>query len=220
MNNTNKLSSRSLAFSEYDPIEKNTKYGSNFRRSLYPRPPPSTPRTDPSLDIVYPFINSRRKNPLTHSVLMESASHRSGFLPHNYRLENTLASIRRQRLENKSIPKRSVSTSRVNTRASPRLDVFGNLTSKMSKLAEQRLILREKSNKNKQNPSSLFDKHDRSLILSDGDFATDIPNAIETLLQSSPFKSTMELNLFEVLKRERLQQARYRLLPINRAPNA
>lgn len=162
------------------------------------------------------MFRERKRDFATRSILMESAAHQAGFLPNEYRLANTFASINRQRSELRSSPKANGSTPRIPPNTSPRFDAFGNLTT-MNKLAEQRLILREKANKRKFISSPLFDK---SLIMSDGDFATDIPNAIEMILKSSKSKPTMELNLFEALKRERLEQSRYRLLPINRAPNA
>lgn len=105
------------------------------------------------------------------------------------------------------------------TRSSTRVDIFGNSTSSLSKLAEQRLILRDKSHRKKHNSTPVADKSEKNLYnMSDADFATDIPNALELVLRNTKRKSTMERQLLETLKRERLQQARYRLLPINRAP--
>lgn len=104
-------------------------------------------------------------------------------------------------------------------RSAKRSDVFGNSTNTMSKLAEQRLILRDKSGTKKHNSTPVLGKPDKSLYnMSDADFASDIPNALELVLKNTKRKSTMERHLLETLKRERLQQARYRLLPINRAP--
>ncbi|CAF2517762.1 unnamed protein product [Rotaria sp. Silwood2] len=219
MNSTSKFNSPSM-FSDNDSIMTNSKNVASFQRILYGRPPPTTPRTEQSYGIENSNANDHTKDPLARSVLIDSAARQPGFLPYAYRLANTFDSIRRRRSEYRSTSKPSTITPRTSFRTSPRFDAFGNLTSTMSKLAEQRLILREKLIKKKQYSSQVGDKQEKNVIMSDADFATDIPNALEFVLQNSKGKSTMELNLFETLKRERLEQARYRLLPVNRAPYA
>ncbi|CAF0875820.1 unnamed protein product [Rotaria sordida] len=218
MNNTTKFNSPSSLYSDNSSIVMNARNVASFQRILYGRPPPTTPRTEQSHVIETCNINEHTKDPSARSILIDSATRQSGFLPHEYRLANTFESIRRRRSEYKSSLKPSKIIPRTSFRTSPRLDAFGNLTSTMSKLAEQRLILRQKSIKKKPNSSPVFDKQEGHIVMSDADFATDIPNALEFVLQNSKGKTTMELNLFETLKRERLEQARYRLLPINRAP--
>ncbi|CAF2913703.1 unnamed protein product [Rotaria sp. Silwood2] len=196
MNSTSKFNSPSM-FSDNDSIMTNSKNVASFQRILYGRPPPTTPRTEQSYGIENSNANDHTKDPLARSVLIDSAARQPGFLPYAYRLANTFDSIRRRRSEYRSTSKPSTITPRTSFRTSPRFDAFGNLTSTMS-----------------------GDKQEKNVIMSDADFATDIPNALEFVLQNSKGKSTMELNLFETLKRERLEQARYRLLPVNRAPYA
>ena len=152
--------------------------------------------------------------------MIDSAAQQRGFLPYDYRLANTFESIRQQRIKYNPSPRASPVGNRIPYRTSPRFDAFGNITSNMSKLAENRLILRENSLKKWQNPSQSHDKQEKSAILSDADFATDIPNALDLILKNTKEKFSVELNLLETLKRERLHQARYRLLPVSRAPCA
>ncbi|CAF0792293.1 unnamed protein product [Rotaria sp. Silwood1] len=221
MNSATKFNSPSSLFSDNGSILMNSKNVTSFQRILYGRPPPTTPRTEQSLAAIENSnVNNHTKDPLARSILIDSAARQPGFLPCEYRLANTFESIRRRRSEPRSSSKPSTITPRTSFRTSPRFDAFGNLTTSMSKLAEQRLILREKLIKKKQNSSSFADKQEKHFIMSDADFATDIPNALEFVLQNTKGKTTMELNLFETLRRERLEQARYRLLPINRAPYA
>ena len=150
---------------------------------------------------------------------MDNAAQQRGFLPHDYRIANTFESIRRQRSQIKSPSKYSTTTPRVSNHSTLRFDAFGNSTNSLSKLAEQRLILREKTNRKKPNSSPFGDKQERTLVASEADFATDIPSALNLIIQNTKEKSSIELNLFEKLRRDRLQTVRYRLLPINRAPN-
>ena len=192
----------------------------SFRRIIHPRPPPTTPRTEQSSFIIVNSLDNDHANDLlTRSILIDSATRQRGFLPYDYRVANTFEAIRRQRSNIKPVTKMSATNPRIFNRTSTHSDVFGNLTSSMSKLAEQRLILREKSVLNRHNTSPAVDRHEKSFFaMTDADFANDIPNALELLEQNTNKKSTMEQYLFETMKRERLQQARYRLLPINRAP--
>ena len=158
-------------------------------------------------------------DPLTRSILIDSAIRQGGFLPHDYRIGNTFESIRRQRIHHKTLSTLPPLPTQKFHRTATRSDAFGNLTNKMSKLAEQRLILREKATQRQHNMSVLSDQQEKySPTLSEADFATDIPSALEVLLKKTKKKSTMEKHLLDIMKRERVQQARYRLLPINRAP--
>ncbi len=189
----------------------------SFYNIVHGRPPPTTPRTEQS----HILMSSIDNDPLTRSILIDSAARQRGFLPYDYRIANTFESIRRQRAKHKVTPKPSVICSPVFNRTSTHSDVFGNLTSSMSKLAEQRLILHEKSMRKKHHSTSVIDKKEKGLYnVSDANFAPDIPNSLEIMLKKTPRKSTMERHLLETIKRERLQQARYRLLPISRAQNA
>jgi hypothetical protein len=165
-------------------------------------------------------MNTIDNDPLTRSILIDSANRQRGFLPHDYRIGNTFETIRRQRIYHKALSTFPVLPSTTYYRTSLRYDAFGNLTSKMSKLAEQRLILREKFNGKQQNLPIIHDQKEKyySHTMSDANFATDIPNALEYLFKKTKKKSPMERHLLDMMKRERLQQARYRLLPINRAP--
>jgi hypothetical protein len=165
-------------------------------------------------------VNDQTNDPLTRSIIIDNAARQRGFLPYDYRIANTFETIRRQRSHYKASSKLPIVTSRTVNRPATRSDAFGNLTSSMSKLAEQRLVLRDKSGRKKHNSSPAVDRHEKSfLAMSDADFATDIPNALQLISQNTKRKSTMERHLFETLKRERLQQARYRLLPVNRSQN-
>lgn len=169
-------------------------------------------------------MNTLDTDPLTRSILLDTAVQQRGFLPNDYRLLNTFETIRRQRADPKrpkKLPDISQSLSQ-RPAAVPRADVFGNLTNRMSKLAEQRLILHEKTiRRSPHHPQSISPKSEKSVYeLSDADFATDIPNALELMLRDSKKKSSVERHLFENMRRERLQQARYRLLPINRTPHS
>jgi hypothetical protein len=163
--------------------------------------------------------NDHINDPLTRSILIDSAVQQRGFLPYDYRIGNTFESIRRQRIHHKVLSNLPPVSTQKFSGKSTRSDAFGNLTNKMSKLAEQRLILREKATRRQHNLSVMSDQQDKfSPTMSEADFATDIPSALELLLKKTKKKSTMERHLLEIMKRERLQQARYRLLPINRAP--
>ena len=168
-------------------------------------------------------MNTLDNDPLTRSILIDSAVQQRGFLPHDYRLLNTIETIRRQRSDPKHSNKLPEISQPFTQRPAivPRADAFGNLTNRMSKLAEQRLILHEKTiHKSPRNTNSISPKPEKNgYLLSDADFATDIPNALELMLRDSKKKSLVERHLFETMRRERLQQARYRLLPINRTPH-
>jgi hypothetical protein len=191
----------------------------SFRRIMHRRPPPTTPRNEQSYIIVNSFDNNHTNDSLTRTILIDSAARQRGFLPYDYRIANTFDTIRRQRTTIKPPSKLSTTNPRVFSRTPTHSDVFGNSTSSMSKLAEHRLILREKSVRKKHNTSPAIDKHEKSLLaMSDADFASDIPNALDLISKITKRKSTMEQFLSETLKRERLQQARYRLLPLNRSP--
>jgi hypothetical protein len=160
-------------------------------------------------------------DPMTRSILMDNAVRQGAFLPFDYRVANTFASIRQQRSHPKASVKFPVIPSPIFKSPSTHSDAFGNLTNSMTKLAKQRLILRDISIKRKHNLKPVVDKLGKgSLTMSDADFSTDIPNAMELVSQTTTRKSSMEQNLLDALKRERLKQARYRLLPINRAPFA
>ena len=165
-------------------------------------------------------MNTLDNQPLTRSILIDTAVQQRGFLPSDYRLLNTFEVIRRQRVVPKVPWKLPDLPQRGPPIASARSDAFGNLTNRMTKLAEQRLILHDRklrrspANHTSSSPKSEKNTHE----MSDADFATDIPNALELLLKDSKKKTLVERHLFENMRRERLQQARYRLLPINRAP--
>lgn len=165
-------------------------------------------------------MNTLENDPLTRSILIDSAVQQRGFLPYDYRLLNTIETIRRQR----SDPKHPSKLPEISQRPAvvSRTDAFGNLTNRMSKLAEQRLILHEKTiRKSPRHTNSTSPRPEKNgYLLSDADFATDIPNALELMLRDSKKKSLVERHLFETMRRERLQQARYRLLPINRTPHS
>jgi len=163
--------------------------------------------------------NDHANDSLTRSILIDNAAQQRGFLPYDYRIKNTFESIYQKRADHKATSKLPAVPPPTFNRRSTRSDAFGNLTSSMNKLAEQRLILREKANRKKHNSIPIIGKHEKAFrTMTEADFATDIPNALELILKNKPRKSTMERHLLEALKRERLQQARYRLLPINRAP--
>jgi len=167
-------------------------------------------------------MNSIDNDPLTRSILIDNAAQQRGFLPYEYRIASTFESIyqRRQYAAHiKAASKFPVIPTPKFSRTSKHFDTFGNSTSRMSKLAQQRLILREKSSRKKHISTPITDKQDKAFYdLSDADFATDIPNALDLVLKNTKIKSAVERHLFDALKRERVQQARYRLLPINRAP--
>lgn len=147
---------------------------------------------------------------------MDSAARQRGFLPTDYRTANTRESIRRQRFHRTSPLVFSSISPRNSNRLPTRSDAFGNLTTSMNKLSEQRLVIREKTlmrNRHTSSPSE-----EQSLLpISNANFVGDIPNALESILQTTRQNSTLEQHLFETLKRERLQHSRYRLLPITRA---
>jgi len=164
-------------------------------------------------------FNDRSNELLARSIIIDSAARQRGFLPYDYRIANTFETIHRQRAYYKSSSKIPTVASKNVDRSRTRFDAFGNITSSMSKLAEQRLILRDKLTRTKHNTTPAPDKLEKSsLAMSDADFATDIPNALQLICQTTKRKSTMERYLLETLQRERVNQARYRLLPINRAP--
>ena len=186
-------------------------------------PPSSSPLLDQSSILMHSFVNDHANDAFTRSILIENAARQRGFLPYDYRLANTFESIRQQRLNLKPLTKLPVlppPPPPVKSHSlSPRYDVFGNLITSMTKLAEQRLILRDKGHRKKYNSTSIIDKQEKEIYtMTDADFATDIPNALEFVLKNTKRKSTMEQNILETFKRERLEQARYRRLPINRAP--
>lgn len=54
------------------------------------------------------------------------------------------------------------------------------------------------------------------LPISAANFVGDIPNALELVIRDSKQKVPIEQNLLESMRRERIQQGRYRLLPITR----
>ena len=187
----------------------------SFRRILH-RP---APKTDQS----FITVNTIENDPLTRSILIDSASQQRGFLPVDYRIANTFESIHRQRKHYKnSSSKFPVVPLPTSHHRSTHFDAFGNSTESLSKLAEQRLILREKSSRKKHNCTPMSGKKDQPQLqkMSDADFATDIPSALDLMLKTTKRKSIIERSLFETMKRERLQQARYRLLPINRSTYA
>jgi len=162
--------------------------------------------------------NDHANDSLTRSILIDNAAQQGGFLPYDYRIKNTFESIYRKRAHHKSSSKLPAIPPPTFNRRSIRSDVFGNLTSSMSKLAEHRLILREKANRKKHTSTPIIGKKEKAFrTMTEADFATDIPNALELILKNTSRKSIMERHLLEALKRERLQQVRYRLLPINRA---
>ena len=79
----------------------------------------------------------------------------------------------------------------------------------------------KRSNKKQSRTNPMFAKHEKpSHTMSDADFATDIPNALELMLKKTKRKSIIERHILEIITRERVKQARYRLLPIDRAPFA
>jgi hypothetical protein len=162
-------------------------------------------------------MNSIDNDSLTRSILIDNAAQQGGFLPCDYRIKNTFESIYQKRTYHKPSSKLPPIPPPVFNRRSKRSDAFGNITSSMSKLAEQRLILREKVNRKKHNSTPIIDKHEKaSHTMNETDFAADIPNALELILKTTTRRSTVEKHVLEILKRERLQQARYRILPINR----
>lgn len=197
---------------------KSTQNILTFRRILHRRVQrPATPRTDPASFLI---VNTIENDPLTRSILIENASQQRGFLPYDYRIANTFESIRRQRGYFKdSKCQFPIISPPVRNRSKISVDAFGNSTNSLTKLAEQRLILRDKSPRKKHNSTPINQKHFRptSQGMSDANFVSDIPDALELLCKNTNKKTKMEQHLSETMKRERLQQARYRLLPINRA---
>jgi len=198
---------------------KNAQNILTFRRILHRRAAEvsAISRTDPTSFLI-------ENDPATRSILIENASQQRGFLPYDYRISNTFESIRRHRgyfKDSKSQFPVIAAPSSLRSRSKITLDAFGNSTSSLTRLAEQRLILREKSPQKKHNSTPTNSKHPtpKSQGLSDADFVSDIPNALELLHRNTHKQTHIEQHLTERLKRERLQQARYRLLPINRATN-
>ena len=159
-------------------------------------------------------FENRSQGQRTHrSILTHSALRQRAFLPYGYRTENTMESIRQQRVHKKTSLVLSKQCPRRSNLLSARIDAFGNVINPMNQLSEQRLVLRENSMRKKHNSPHM----DEFYSISTANFVGDIPSSLELIVRDTKQKSTMEQNLFESMRRERLQQGRYRLLPITRA---
>lgn len=159
---------------------------------------------------------NRRHN---RSFLIESIKKDRGFLPFDYRTATTFESIRQQRSHKKTAIVLSKPCSHRANRLSPRIDAFGNFVNSMNHLSEQRLILKENVIRKKHNSSPVEDGQPGLRTVTTANFVSDIPNALEWIIRDSKQKPTMEKNLLESMRRERLKQGRYRLLPVTRAEN-
>ncbi len=168
-----------------------------------------------------PMNNDHTNEILTHSILIDNAARRRGFLPYYYRTANTLEAIRRQHTHYKPSSKLPPTFLPVFHRSSTLSRLSDNVTNSEGELTERNLIIHDKSIGKTHRSSPVLDKQANNIrTINNTDFITEIPNSLEFVLQNTTRKSTMERSLFENLKRQRLEHTRYRLLPINRAPYA
>lgn len=187
----------------------------SFRQIIRQRstPPPATGGS--RLDQSFLIEHSSDLNAINRTILINSAASQRGFLPHEYRTTKTMEIIRQERKNRKTPLIVSSTNQRQNNRLPMRLDAFGNANLTMNKLSEQRLILREKLLRKKLKTPMRNKDETNSTALGQANFASDIPNALELMIHSKA-PSAMEHQLYESLKRDHLQQGRYRLLPVTR----
>ncbi|CAF1332831.1 unnamed protein product [Adineta ricciae] len=211
-----KLRSARSAVAENISPQENIQQVLTCRPLSYRRPMPTTPL----LKQAQMIENTVDDELLAHSILVDNAARRRGFLPYYYRTANTFEVIRRQRTHYKPSTKSSPTFLPLFKRSSTRLSTNDNstnatTTTTTTKLTELNLIMHDKSMSKNPNSLSLNEKQDAAYL--DKEFISEIPNTLELVLQHSTRKSVMERNLFETLKRQRLEHTRYRTLPVSRA---
>ncbi|UJR15899.1 hypothetical protein I4U23_002822 [Adineta vaga] len=215
MNNTvMKLRSARSVVAENTSPKENIQQILTCRPLSHRRPLPTTPL----LKQAQLIENTVDDELLTHSILVNNAARRRGFLPYYYRTANTFETIRRQRSHYKPSTKPSPTFLPLFKRSPTRSSIIDNSTNTTTELTELNLIMHDKSMGKNLSLLSLNEKQEKAFL--DTEFITEIPNTLELILQTSARKSTMEKNLFETLKRQRLEHTRYRTLPVNRAPYA
>ncbi|CAF1068244.1 unnamed protein product [Adineta ricciae] len=204
-----KLRSARSAVAENISPQENIQQVLTCRPLSYRRPMPTTPL----LKQAQMIENTVDDELLAHSILVDNAARRRGFLPYYYRTANTFEVIRRQRTHYKPSTKSSPTFLPLFKRSSTRLSTNDNstnatTTTTTTKLTELNLIMHDKSMSKNPNSLSLNEKQDAAYL--DKEFISEIPNTLELVLQHSTRKSVMERNLFETLKRQRLEHTRYR----------
>ncbi|CAF3607717.1 unnamed protein product [Adineta steineri] len=217
MHNTTKLRSAHSAAID------NTLIKGNIRNAIICRPL-SHQRTMPGIrqtanGVINSIDTDHTNEVITHSVLIDNASRRRGFLPYYYRNANTMEAIRRQRTQHKPSSKVPPTFLPLFKRSATQSNLTGVLTNTETELTEVNLIMHDKSMRTNPHLLPAYERQQKGIInMNDVEFATEIPNSLELILQNPARKSVVERNLLESLNRQRLEHTRYRTLPINRTP--